>query len=649
VEEHRRTSFSHRGLKIHDAGGETTELDLFSGAMHYWRIRKSDWGACLAAMHSLGLRVVETYVPWAIHEREPGRLDWNGDLDLAAFLDEVEKAGMHAILRPGPHINAELTFFGFPERIVRDPAMQARSGRDTPVWLPAPPRMFPVPSYAAAGFVEQASAWLEGFAKRIAGRLAPDGPVIAIQVDNESQMFFRVGAFDHDYHPDALVWWREFAGDDVEAPRKWSPERAGTCARWVAFKDEYTRRSLAWMAAVLRDNGLGGTAMFHNLPPTDPLHVDLPRAEGALGGVVGLDFYHNAHDYQSYHRRALYLAGAARILPYAPELGIGGPPWLLPMSTESQQNVILGVLSGGVRAFNLYMTVDRERWYGAPVDTNGELREPATWLQRLFEILDDVGWTRLRRHAPVALILSRAEARFATASSVADPFSPVLGEFLGLGPAGAAELALDSSSLEQRRWTAAVQAALALAQVPYDILDEHVPIEQLGRYEAVVLPTLSRIDRGLWERLHLLDGTRVILGPEHPTRDEWDQPLQQTRLPRHAGLIREASLDDLEGLADDLAGVAGDLCEYWITDGTDPVDCSIFEDRGGRARVLFVANRADKALNVDVIVPSGATLTDLFAGETLASDGGDEEAFVAVGLDPHQVRMFEVGGIDDDD
>lgn len=646
MEEHPRTAFTHRGLRIHGADGAPTDLDLFSGAMHYWRVRKSEWSACLQGMRSLGLGIVETYVPWSIHERAPGHFDWSGDLDLAAFLDEVEKAEMHAILRPGPHINAELTLFGFPERIVANPDVQARTARDTPVWLPAPPRMFPVPSYASKTFIEEASTWLRAFAARLAGRLAPDGPVVAIQVDNEAQMFFRVGAFDHDYHPDALAWWHEVAGD-AEPPRSWSETERGTCARWVQFKDEYTARSLSWIAGALREGGLDRVAMFHNFPPTDPLHVDVPRSEAAIGGIVGLDFYHNDLDYQSYHRRALYLSGVSA-LPYAPELGVGGPPWLLPMSAQSQQNVTLGVLSAGVRAFNLYMTVDRERWYGAPVDSDGQLREPATWVQRLLEILDEVGWTRLRRHATVALILSRAEARFATASSIADPITPVLGEFLGLGPAGAAELATDSSSAEQRRWTNAVQSALALAQVPYDILDEAAPVEQLERYEAVICPTMDRIDSGLWERMHQVQKTRVILGPKRPARDEHDRTLARPELPKRAGLIKDESLDDLEGLADDLVGVAGDLCEYWIADGAVPADCSIFEDREGEPRVLFVANRGAKALRVDVIVPTDASLTDLFAGDTLTCEGGEAEAFVAVSLEPHQVRMFAVGSSDDD-
>src|SRR5439155_11817396 len=48
----------------------------------------------------------------------------------------------------------------------------------------------------------------------IAPYLAPGGPVVAIGVDNEAQMFFRLGAYDHDRSEERRVgkecrsrWW----------------------------------------------------------------------------------------------------------------------------------------------------------------------------------------------------------------------------------------------------------------------------------------------------------------------------------------------------------------------------------------------------------------------------------------------------------
>ena len=253
MEARARSAFSASGLSLSGPAGR--ELDFYAAELHYWRVPRSSWADCLAALRKLGFEMVSTYVPWSVHETD-GRLDWTGARDLAAFLAEVSRAGMLAVLKPGPHINAELTYFGYPERIVRAPAMQARSARDTPVWMPAPPHMFPVPSYASAAFRAAAEGWLRAFGEQVAPHLYPDGPVVAVQVDNEAQMFFRLGAYDHDYHPDALAWWREHAGD-VEAPRAWDAADAARCVEWVRFKEVYTERALAWVRGRARPGRAG--------------------------------------------------------------------------------------------------------------------------------------------------------------------------------------------------------------------------------------------------------------------------------------------------------------------------------------------------------------------------------------------------------
>jgi beta-galactosidase len=337
-----RSELTERGLRLADG----REVDFFAAEVHYWRVPRSAWGPCLAAVKELGFELVSTYVPWSVHETAPGRYDWGGGRDLGGFLDEVERAGLLCVLKPGPHINAELTHFGFPERVVRDRAMQAVSGRGTPMWFPSPPHMFPVPSYASQAFRAAASAWLAEFARVVEPRLHPDGPVVAMQVDNEFQHFFRLGAHDGDYHPDAIIWWREESGEAGDPPRAHDPARS---PRWVAFKEAYAERALAWVRRALDEGGLEGIARYHNAPPSHPALVHLPRAAHAIGGPAGLDFYHRARDYAGVRERALYLGGTGSPLPIAAEIGVGGPPWLPPMSAADQAEVTRGILAGGAR------------------------------------------------------------------------------------------------------------------------------------------------------------------------------------------------------------------------------------------------------------------------------------------------------------
>ena len=73
---------------------------------------------------------------------------------IAAIATAPGAAGLAVVLRPGPHVNAELTSFGMPDHVLADPACQARSASGSPVWMPSPPRAWPLPSYASTVFRE---------------------------------------------------------------------------------------------------------------------------------------------------------------------------------------------------------------------------------------------------------------------------------------------------------------------------------------------------------------------------------------------------------------------------------------------------------------------------------------------------------------
>jgi beta-galactosidase len=640
VEARRRSAFSASGLTLGAPDG-VREVDFYAAELHYWRVPSSSWPDCLAAVKQLGFELVSTYVPWSVHEAGGGRFEWGGGRDLRAFLAEVERAGLLAVLKPGPHINAELTYFGYPERVVRDPAVQARSAAGTPVWLPVPPHMFPVPSYASRRFRDAAETWLRAFAEMVAPLSFPDGPVVALQVDNETQMFFRLGAYDHDYHPDALAWWRQHSGER-EAPRAWDPARAELCIEWVRFKESYVGRALAWIAAALDGAGLGELARFHNAPPSPPALVHLPGAAAAIGGPAGLDFYHPARDHDEVRLRALYLGATGQPLPLACEVGVGGPPWLPPMSADDQTQVTNAILAGGARGLGFFMVVDRERWYGAPITVKGEARPPAEWLAALLRALRALDWTRLHRRSHAALVVSRAESRIAIASSLIDPLSPVVAELIArpLGPGGAAEMARDRGAALYRRWVAAVVGALDRAAIPFALLDEDAPDAAWQQHTMFIAPTLDRVDRALWQRLRdaAERGAQVIAGPDRPSRDELDRPLDRdARLPRRLGLMRAGSLSDIDGLALDLAAAA-QTAEDWTIDRATGVHLSVFEDASGAVRAVCVGNPSPRTVRAAIGAPSGTSLRDPWTNRIVKG----EKRSLLVDLEPHAVRLLAV-------
>ena len=640
MEARRGTWFDDRGLVV----APDRRLPFYAGAMHYWRVEPSRWRACLRAIHDLGLTLVETYVPWRVHEPEAGEDLWSGRRDLAKFLDEAAAAGLSVVLRPGPHINAELTSFGLPDWVLGDPEVQARTARGTPAYMPAPPRAFPIPSYASAAFHTLVRGWYATVAEVVRPYLAPDGPVVALGVDNEAQLFFRAGAFDLDYHPDALVWWQEASGLS-EPPRAWDPADAARCARWVAFKDEYLARALGAFAAMFDEVGLGEVARFHNLPPGHFGLYDLRRIQAAIGGPVGIDAYTPRAGFPELRRRAHALAGNAAPLPLALEVGVGFFPWIPPLdATEDatrERDHLLTLLAAGVRGFNLFMAVERDRYYGAAIDARGQLEPHAAWIAKLTAALAEVDWPALRRPAAIALVDTRADARLGLASSVIDPMTPVLTDVLGLGPAGSAELAADPAAATARRWQTALCRALELAQVPYVIVDEAASEDELARYRAVIAPTGDRVDRGLWQRLRALADARrtvVVIGPGTPARDELDQPLAEDP-PRRMGRLKAASLDDLPGLAEDLAQLAASADDAWQIERPDEVRAVPFSDDAGKARVVLVTSDAARDATAVLLAGPGATaLRDPFTNERVAVAGGRAAFAIAA----RGVRMWIV-------
>jgi beta-galactosidase len=204
-----------RGVRLVPGGllvGETP-VPLIAGSVHYWRLDPKDWRACLEATRALGVRLIDVYIPWNVHEIAPGKLELGqGDpqRDVGAFIRLAHELGLYVIARPGPHINAELTYFGIPERIIWDVSCQARTPKGNPVMLPMLPVAFPVPSYASEAFFDETARYFQLLAPALRPLLYPDGPIVMVQIDNEGALYFRDGAYDQDYHPDAIRLYRSF-------------------------------------------------------------------------------------------------------------------------------------------------------------------------------------------------------------------------------------------------------------------------------------------------------------------------------------------------------------------------------------------------------------------------------------------------------
>ena len=65
-------------------------IKIWSGAIHYFRMHQEAWYHSLYNLKALGFNTVETYVPWNMHEKQPGEFDFSGNLDIAKFIRAAE-------------------------------------------------------------------------------------------------------------------------------------------------------------------------------------------------------------------------------------------------------------------------------------------------------------------------------------------------------------------------------------------------------------------------------------------------------------------------------------------------------------------------------------------------------------------------------
>ncbi|MBK8173454.1 MAG: beta-galactosidase [Sandaracinaceae bacterium] len=669
-----RPRASVRARPIRNASGITIEdgalvvgarrVPLHSGAMHYWRLDRDAWRRGLEELRNLGMTMVETYAPWGVHEIAPGEYDF-GELDprkdLGAFLDLAHEVGLLAFVRPGPHINAELTWFGLPERIIYDAECQARSPKGNPVILSFPPTMFPVPSYASNKFHEETGRWFDAFAKVVAPRIYPNGPVVLTQVDNEAAFYFRNGPYCQDFHPDAIAQWHTFLEErhgtleavcaahrriyagftDVAAPTKFTAEKAEELPvhlDWAAFHEHLITQSLARMRARMVEAGITDIPVVHNVPLGDAGQPISVPAISRVVDVVGFDYYHARREHQTIKRRTLYIAGTTEFA-YAPELGVGAPPWFTPLAHEDSLYCAMTALAYGLRGFNLYMAVDRDRWYGAPIDATGAPRLESRAWKTLIHKLHAIHFHTLTRRAEVALVFPREYGRLMRATHLLGPVSPSTIEAVGGAPTdGCREDTFGFAGPVQSQWwrmLGRIADALTDAGVPYVYVDSAADTDRLRSARVLVTPSFEFASLQRWrDTCHFADqeGT-VVYGPAIPHMDE--------NMTRHLFEVPSRGRKVLIDTPDDAVQVVGELIDNLdlarpFFASPNIVETCVHEDTTG-PRVIFVINPGKQAVDAEISLPYSIEVADAMSGEYFA---GRETMRVPMGA--MSIRMLVV-------
>ncbi|KAI4355504.1 hypothetical protein L6164_004268 [Bauhinia variegata] len=142
-------------------------FQIIGGDVHYFRVLPEYWEDRLLKAKALGLNTIQTYVPWNLHEPQPGKFVFGGIADLESFLKLCHKLSLAVMLRAGPYICAEWDFGGFPAWLLAtNPSPKLRSSDPT--------------------FLQVVERWWGNLLPKLVPLLYENGgPIIMVQIENE--------------------------------------------------------------------------------------------------------------------------------------------------------------------------------------------------------------------------------------------------------------------------------------------------------------------------------------------------------------------------------------------------------------------------------------------------------------------------------
>jgi beta-galactosidase len=444
--------------------------------------------------------------------------------------------------------------------------------------------------------------------------------VVACQVDNELGYHFQAHTYALDYHPDAIADFRLFVGDELAAPPRDGTD--GTEERrlqWVAWKEHHLRDTLGRLARWARERGMDGVPIVHNDYPrlTTPHDLGALEASGEVDWAAA-DVYTTRQGGRFLRDVVRHLCGSSRV-PFLAELGAGWLtlPWLLPLEATAydEEVITLRALLGGVQAANVYMLVERDRWYGSPLSRRGERREPkASLYPRVRVLLDDLRLEELERVAPVLLVENRAEARRMATRQTLGGIVPCFQQVMPLDLRLTELPHPDTDAV--RLWERGLAEVVDASGVDCDRASS-AALPDLSRYAVVLMPYLDAGDEEALRQLRAAAaaGVTVAVGPGAA-----------------AGLLQLGAPGDAAGLLP--APVVGRDDER--------VDLTVW--RGDERLVVVAANSSDDRVTTTLHFGGPVKLDGRWTAETLesAGDGDGEGEGVVVTLAPWAVQVWEV-------
>jgi hypothetical protein len=139
---------------------------IVGGQIDPQRVPRAYWAQRIQMAKSMGLNTIFSYLYWQDLEQHQGQFDFTDKNDVAAWFQEVQKAGLKAVLRPGPYVCAERDWGGMPGWLPQISGMKHRSNNEP--------------------FLKATNTYLAKVGEQLRPLLLSNGgPILMVQIENE--------------------------------------------------------------------------------------------------------------------------------------------------------------------------------------------------------------------------------------------------------------------------------------------------------------------------------------------------------------------------------------------------------------------------------------------------------------------------------
>lgn len=135
------------------------------GEFHFSRYSRENWHRELAKMKAGGITIVSTYMFWIYHEEIEGEMNFGGDNDVRAFIEECKDVGLDVVIRIGPWAHGECRNGGFPDWLLKKDYKLRDNNEE---------------------YLAVVKKWYQSIYNEVKGLFYKDGGnIIAVQIENE--------------------------------------------------------------------------------------------------------------------------------------------------------------------------------------------------------------------------------------------------------------------------------------------------------------------------------------------------------------------------------------------------------------------------------------------------------------------------------